>query len=288
MGKRQTGRAIAAMALVAALAGCQGTMPFGLNFGGDRANDAPRAAQASGGTRLVERDVEAPEVFQRSAQGLWSGTPSFGGVWVAHPEAEAPERVIIRNADTGGFVIGSLFKREAENPGPPFQISSDAAAALNVTAGTPTTLNVTALRRESVTEETPAEAEVATAAAEDVTTSTLPPLEAAAAAIEAAETAASTAAPAAAPSTVSTASAGASRLPKPFIQLGLFAVEANAQATADRLRGAGVVPLVVQSQSAGKTFWRVLAGPANTVTDRNALLATARQLGFLDAYAVSD
>lgn len=286
MGFWGMGRAVTAMALVTGLAACQGVGEggglFGLNLVG--AEDSGSGQQATAGTRLVERDVEAPDVFQRSALGLWSGTPSFGGVWVAHPDATAPERVIIRNSDTGGFVIGSLFRREIENPGPPFQVSSDAAAALDIRAGTPTNLNVTALRRENVAEELPPEDVPAatTAAAEEVTETALPPLEAAAAAIEAAEGAAP---PPARPTTVS---AGRSTLDKPFVQLGLFAVEANAQATADRLRGAGVVPLVVQSTSSGKTFWRVLAGPAQNTGERASLLEQARELGFLDAYAVTN
>ena len=74
--------------------------------------------------------------------------PSLGGVWVAHADATDPERVIIRNTETGRFVIGALFRRERENPGPPVQISSDAAAALDILAGAPTTVQVIALRRE--------------------------------------------------------------------------------------------------------------------------------------------
>jgi rare lipoprotein A len=80
--------------------------------------------------------------------GLWDGRPSLGGVWVAHPDATDPERVMIRNTETGSFVIGALFRRERENPGPRFQISSDAAAALDILAGAPTELQVIALRRE--------------------------------------------------------------------------------------------------------------------------------------------
>ena len=43
---------------------------------------------------LVERDVEAPGVFQVTEAGLWDGRPSLGGVWVAHPDVTEPERVI--------------------------------------------------------------------------------------------------------------------------------------------------------------------------------------------------
>ena len=43
-----------------------------------------------------------------------------------------PERVIIRNQQNGQFVIGALFRRERETPGPRLQVSSDAAAALEM------------------------------------------------------------------------------------------------------------------------------------------------------------
>jgi hypothetical protein len=114
-------------------------------FGGNATGDGPAPI---GATRLVERDVEAPEIFQVTEEGLWDGRPSLGGVWVAHPTADDPERVIIRNDENGRFVIGALFRREHDSPGPALMISSDAAAALNILAGDPTPVQVTALRRE--------------------------------------------------------------------------------------------------------------------------------------------
>ncbi|MGQ0567089.1 MAG: SPOR domain-containing protein [Gemmobacter sp.] len=116
--------------------------------------DAP-VARAATSVRLVDRDVEAPQVFQVSDQALWDGRPSLGGVWVASPDAVDPERVILRNPANGKFVIGALFRRERLNPGPTLQISSDAAAALGILAGQPSKIDVTALRREEA-EETPA------------------------------------------------------------------------------------------------------------------------------------
>ena len=52
----------------------------------------------------VERDVEAPEVFRTSEAGFWDGRPSLGGIWVAHPETDIPERVIIRNESNNKFM----------------------------------------------------------------------------------------------------------------------------------------------------------------------------------------
>jgi hypothetical protein len=75
--------------------------------------------------QLVERDVEAP--FQVTEAGLWDGRPSLGGVGSPIRRRE-PERVIIRNQTNGTFVIGALFRRERDNPGPSLRVSSDAAA----------------------------------------------------------------------------------------------------------------------------------------------------------------
>ena len=110
--------------------------------------DAPVTTEAAKSVRLVDRDVEAPEVFQTTDAALWDGRPSLGGVWVASPDAVNPERVIMRNEANGKFVIGALFRRERDNPGPKLQVSSDAAEALGMLAGQPGQLNVTALRRE--------------------------------------------------------------------------------------------------------------------------------------------
>lgn len=153
-------RGLAAGLVLGTLAACQpGSGPFA---GGDAPStvltgEAVEAtpiegAAAPGATsaRLVDRDVEAPEVFQVSAEALWDGRPSLGGVWVASPEARDPERVILRNPANGKFVIGALFRRERDNPGPPLQISSDAADALGILAGQPAVIDVTALRREEV------------------------------------------------------------------------------------------------------------------------------------------
>lgn len=105
---------------------------------------APAAFRAGG-----DREVEAPEVFQVTDSGLWDGRPSLGGIWVASPNAVDPERVVIVNPATGKSVNGALFRRERDNPGPSLQISSDAAEALGILAGQPTTISVTALRKRS-------------------------------------------------------------------------------------------------------------------------------------------
>lgn len=277
-----------------ALAGCedmQGMNPF--KAGSGAADETSARIGASSSVRLVERDVEAPDVFQVTDQGLWDGRPSLGGVWVAHPDVKDPERVIIRNTANGKFVIGALFRRERANPGPSLQVSSDAAAALGMLAGAPAKLNVTALRREeqpdpaALAEEPDAAA--ADIATDDVETTALDPIAGAAAAIDAAEAAPQATAPAPAPQpAAATGPVQSTSLEKPYIQIGIFSVEQNAENTATAMRQAGMVPTVRKQTSAGKTFWRVIVGPASSKSERTALLKKIRGIGFDDAYAVTN
>jgi rare lipoprotein A len=159
--------------------------------GKDNSAQEPITTDAAKSVRLVDRDVEAPEVFQVTDTALWDGRPSLGGVWVASPDVVNPERVILRNEANGKFVIGALFRRERDNPGPKLQISSDAADALGMLAGQPGKLNVTALRREDSKPEAVAAATPAPAAAnadpEGVETAALDPIAAAGAAIDKAD-----------------------------------------------------------------------------------------------------
>ena len=246
---------------------------------------ATAAAPTSGTTQLVERDVEAPDVFQITGAGLWDGRPSLGGVWVAHPTVTDPERVIIRNEANGKFVIGALFRRERENPGPALQVSSDAAEALGLLAGAPTTLNVTALRRQETPVAAAPEATTDFGEPDEIAATPLDPIAGAAAAIETAELAA--AAPAPAPA-APTPAPQASSLSKPFIQIGIFSIETNATSTADKLRGDGMSTKVIAQESQGRSFWRVVVGPAPTEADRAAILAKVKALGFSDAYFVTN
>ena len=263
--------------LLFAIAGCEDGQQFALFQPKSEAGTA--AAPAVQSQKTVERDVEAPEVFQVTEAGLWDGRPSLGGVWVAHPDVKEPERVIIRNPENGKFVVGALFRRERENPGPRLQISSDAAEALGMLAGQPKELNVTALRREQVAPE----AEEATGLSEPefVEETELDPIGAAEAALDSAEDAP---AEAAAP----TSKPKASPLDKPFVQIGIFSVEQNAENTATAMRTQGMVPTVKTQSLNGKTFWRVIVGPATTKSELSQLIEKVKAAGFTDAYAVKD
>lgn len=274
----------AAFLMAIGLTACDENGEFAMPSAGEPVATSEGTAPAqSSSTELVERDVEAPDVFQVTGKGLWDGRPSLGGVWVAHPNTTDPERVIIRNPSNGKFVIGALFRRERDNPGPALQVSSDAAEALGILAGAPAELNVTALRREEAPVAQAPEATTEFNAPDDVAETPLDPIEGAAAAINAAEAAAPAAqptAPAPAPAT--------SSLAKPFIQIGIFSVEANARRTADRLRNDGMAVNVLAQNSNGKPFWRVTVGPAPTSADRAEVLAKVKGLGFNDAYFVSN
>lgn len=279
---KRSGRISALAIAVALIAGCDENGQFSLPFPQGGSENAAAATTASG--QVVERDVEAPEVFSATDEGLWDGRPSLGGVWVAHPDVTEPERVIIRNQANNKFVIGALFRKERDLPGPKLQISSDAAAALGILAGAPAPLNVTALRREAapvVSDETPQETVDAVAAPADVAETTLDPIAAAGAAIDAAP---ETAAPAPKPA----APKPTSSLPKPFVQIGIFSVEANAERAAKQMRGAGMIPTVKKSEINGKAFWRVVVGPASTKSELNTLTKAIKAEGFSDAYAVSN
>lgn len=319
MGKARITRQLWVLGAVLALGACQeGTQPFGFLKGapkGEAAAEGEAAAPAATSARLVERDIEAPEVFSANEEGLWDGRPSLGGVWVAHPGVKDPERVIIRNTANGKFVIGALFRRERDNPGPKLQVSSDAAAALDLLAGAPAKLSVVALRREEAPSETtaPLVTDPVIAAPEAIAAAPIddkapakggkpatpakpgakPAADVAAsagAAIAAAEgkpaapaaTPAKPAAPAKPTATPAKAPAG-----KMFVQIGIFSVEANAKRAAEQMAKAGVVATTRTEQSQGKTFWRVVAGPASSAADRDALVKKIKGLGYADAYAVS-
>jgi cell division septation protein DedD len=317
------------LALGMGVAGCaDGTGPLGFLGAGGAGGEGEAAAEAPSGTttRIVERDVEAPQVFQVEEPGLWDGRPSLGGVWVAYPGVSDPERVIIRNPANGRFVIGALFRRERDNPGPQLQVSSDAAAALGLLAGQPGRLNVTALRREEAPEPAPAPAAPVLDTAETISTETIDAAPAAGPRLAA--TAPGTSAEAIASATGGTPAAPADGAARPaaaqpaaaqpaaaqpaaaqpaaarpatpgaaaakpaapggrnLIQIGIFSVEANAERAARQMRDAGTTATVRREASQGKTFWRVLVGPV-AADARDATLGRVKGLGYPDAYFVS-
>ena len=274
------------------VAGCQpGTS-------GDGVTSTPLAADGTDGVapatsvRLVDHDVEAPQDFQVTDKALWDGRPSLGGVWVAATSVSDPMRVIMRNPSNGKFVIGALFRREADNPGPKLQISSDAADALGLVAGEPAVLNVTALRREEApvqapdaskplldTPETLAGADVAAAADAAITAAPIKPVAAKPAPVVPATRppvqAAAQVQPVAPAAIAAAPSAGGAS-----IQIGIFSMESNANRAVATLAKAGVTATVRPETSHGKPLWSVIA------TGDPGLLAKVKQAGFKDAYVI--
>lgn len=262
-----------------------------------------------------ERDVEAPKVFSMTAKALWDGRPSLGGVWVAHTSVKDPQRVIIRNPANGKSVVGALFRREIDNPGPPLQLSSETADALGILAGQPVTLSVVALERveapapapvappapaKPAAQPEPAKAGIkvdkltatASAAIDKATAKGADKAATKSGATTGTDTKttgakpATAAAPAAAPAATAPATDG-QILRRPYVQLGIFSVEANAKKAATQMQKAGMKASVHQDQSQGKTYWRVLIGPAASVADRDAMAAKVKSLGYPDSYAVT-
>ena len=378
---------VTAVGLSLALAGCEDGQGPSFDFLKKKDADSPAISSETPAADVkgVEREVEKPDVFSANESALWDGRPSLGGVWIAAPGVKDPERVIIRNSENGKSVVGALFRRERENPGPRLQLSSDAAVELGVLAGAPTKLSVVALRTETVVPtpapvpipvptpepapepvlaEAPApalspapeprtEAAIETAAIQtdgpadplvaepepeptgspassmptffnrgarkaqanasngfdvaadtaattatattgaavetaSVTTQTLDPIKAAEAALERAD-AQIAQDPAVSPAVAaSTPPRSNGALAKPYIQIGIFAVKSNADRAARRLNDAGVIPVVLKQQSAGRTIWRVIVGPARSKSDGNALQAKVRGMGYTDAYFVTD
>jgi hypothetical protein len=320
MAGKTIGQAAVILAFLLVLTGCEeGKGPSFLQ---------PKPAETSSGGPIVApdaiatpaakvgQDAEAPEVFQVSDTGLWDGRPSLGGIWVAYGEVPTPERVVIRNLDNGKSIIGALFRRERENPGPKFQLSSDAAEGLGMLAGAPASISVTALRRVEpvaapapVEEQLPADQPVAEADAvaaisttETIRASSLDPAEDIAgdalAAVVGVDQApaprptnfdAEVAAVEPALPEVSEAAVPLTQ-PKPlaraYVEAGLYQMQNNAEAAATQLRAAGFSVEVLAVLVKATEAWRVVAGPAATKEDRTAMLEQMKAMGFTTAHVV--
>ena len=282
--RRKGGRSPAHLAATVVISGLAGLALTACQPGQtSQAGGAAAGSRTPQATRLVDRDVEAPEIFNLTDRALWDGRPSLGGVWVAAESARDPERVIIRNPENGKFVIGALFRREAFNPGPPLQISSDAAAALGLVAGQPATVSVTALRREEAPVPDPDATRPILAANEAVATTALPEGTATTAAAKAA-------APVMAAPTEKQAAPAPAASPTPVAagtlraQIGLFSVEANATRAVAELAKVGITAQIRPETAKGKSYWAVTATGSGP---RAAFLDKVKAAGFADAYLLS-
>ena len=77
-------------------------------------------------------------------------------------------------------------------------------------------------------------------------------------------------------------------LARPYIQVGVFSAEANAETAASEMRQGGVIPTVLDQSNEERALWRVIVGPVRNSEERAALLETVHGLGYEDAYFVTN
>ena len=191
---------------------------------------------------------EKPEILDLSASVIWDGEQTLGGNWISHPDVDSPERVLIKNISNGKSIVGAIFQQTKKMKTGPAVISSDAAKALNIAQNDQTKVQIIAVRAAERTSITPTIAE---------------------------------------PNKSDSASIG-TKLSKPFIQVGIFGVENNANKTKDQMLKLNVPVNILDFQIKGKPYWRVVAGPASSSDSRRSMLKTIKSAGFTDAYFISN
>ena len=287
---------IASLLSALALAGCE-----------EGLSGATSETPASTGDTVetVEIDVTAPEAFSITDMALWDGRPTFGGVWIAYPDIEKPERVRIRNEATSKEVIGALYKRERDFPGPKIELSADAAAALGVQAGTPVELTIVALRRKTVEVVVEAEKPVMTTPlrrpvpeptavpapvaepAEEPVAVVAPEVEAPAVVVP--PVVEPTPTPIIATDIEETALPPASAAldtadgQGTYIQIATLQSKSRADAVIAKLITAGLEAEIRERQAGGKTLYRIIVGPAKSPEALEIMMGVVKELGYKDA-----
>ena len=191
---------------------------------------------------------EKPEILDLSASVIWDGEQTLGGNWISHPDVDSPERVLIKNISNGKSIVGAIFQQTKKMKTGPAVISSDAAKALNIAQNDQTKVQIIAVRAAEHTLITPTIAE---------------PNKSDSASIE-------------------------TKLSKPFIQVGIFGVENNANKTKEQMLKLNLPVNILDFQIKGKPYWRVVAGPASSSDNRRSMLKTIKSAGFTDAYFISN
>ena len=191
---------------------------------------------------------EKPEILDLSASVIWDGEQTLGGNWISHPDVDSPERVLIKNISNGKSIVGAIFQQIKKMKTGPAVISSDAAKALNIAQNDQTKVQIIAVRAAERTSITPTIAK---------------PNKSDSASIE-------------------------TKLSKPFIQVGIFGVENNANKTKDQMLQLDLPVNILDFQIKGKPYWRVVAGPASSSDSRRSMLKTIKSAGFTDAYFISN
>ena len=191
---------------------------------------------------------EKPEILDLSASVIWDGEQTLGGNWISHPDVDSPERVLIKNISNGKSIVGAIFQQTKKMKTGPAVISSDAAKALDIAQNDQTKVQIIAVRVAERTSITPTIAE---------------PKKSDSASIE-------------------------TKLSKPFIQVGIFGVENNANKTKEQMLKLDLTVNILDFQIKGKPYWRVVAGPASSSDSRRSMLKTIKSAGFTDAYFISN
>lgn len=81
-------------------------------------------------------------------------------------------------------------------------------------------------------------------------------------------------------------SSSSAELTRRFVQVGVFRVAQNANDARAQMQRAGFSALIRPIEIEGTVFQRVVLGPAKDRSELDRMLAHARQMGFLDAFAV--
>ncbi len=203
---------------------------------------------SSANNRAEKNFEEKPKILDISASVIWDGSLTLGGNWISHPDIDSPERVLIKNTSNGKSVVGAIFQQTKNFNGSLATISSDAAKALSVSKNNETKLQIVAIK---VIENLKDNADGISTSAEKKPTSNV-------------------------------------KLTKPFIQVGIFGVESNAIKTGNQMSKLGLTINTFDFKIKGKTYWRVVAGPATTLENKANMLNTIKSAGFTDAYFVSN
>ena len=183
-----------------------------------------------------------------SATVIWDGSQTLGGNWVSHPNINSPERVLMKNTKNGKSVVGAVFQQTKNLNEGLAAISSDAAKALSISKNDETKLQLVAIK---MIENSKVKTEGTSISVEKKPTSN-------------------------------------AKLTKPFIQVGIFGVKNNAVKTADQMSKLGLQTNTFEFKINGKAYWRVVAGPAKTLENKDNMLNTIKSAGFTDAYFVSN
>ena len=161
---------------------------------------------------------------------------------------DSPGRVLIKNNSNDKSIVGAIFQQTKKMETETAVISSDAARALGISKNNQTKVQIIAVR---------------------VNEGTSPTLK-----IASSDTANN--------AVIET------KLSKPFIQVGIFSIQNNANKTKDQMLQLKLPVNIFDFQIKRKPYWRVVAGPADTLDSRKNMLNLIKSAGFKDAYFVSN